>query len=91
MPLLARTLLILALAEAGLGRAEEASAAGIMALDCAVLVWPTMVLADRLDQVLADGSPQAAPAAAYHARYLDASESSAKPLAISRPAGTLHE
>jgi len=87
----ARTLLILALAEAGLGRAEQASAAGITALECAELVWPTMVLAGRLDQALAAGSPKAAPAAAYHARYLDASERSAKPLAISGPVGTLHE
>jgi hypothetical protein len=87
----ARTLLILALAEAGLGRAEEASATGITALECAELVWPTMVLAGRLDQVLAEGSPKAAPATAYHARYLEASERSAKPLAISGPVGTLHE
>jgi hypothetical protein len=87
----ARTLLILALAEAGLGHVEEASAAGITALECAELVWPTMVLAGRLDQMLAGDSPRAEPAAAYHARYLDASERSARPLAISGPAGTAHE
>jgi hypothetical protein len=45
----------------------------------------------RLDQLLAGDSPKAAPATAYHARYLDASERSAKPLAISGPAGTAHE
>jgi hypothetical protein len=87
----ARTLLILALAEAGLGHVEEASAAGITALECAEPVWPTMVLAGRLDQMLAGDSPKAAPATAYHARYLDASERSAKPPAISGPAGTAHE
>ncbi len=47
-----RTLLILALAEAGLGRIDEASAAGSAALECGRLVWPTMVLAARLDRSL---------------------------------------
>ncbi len=83
----ARTLLILGLAEAGLGRVEEASSAGITALECARLVWPTMVLAGKLDQVLAESSPQAAPAAEYRARYLEASENVAEPLAISGRGG----
>lgn len=87
----ARTLLILALAEAGLGRVEEASSAGITALECSRPVWPTMVLAGKLDQALVESSPKAAPAAEYHTRYLEASERSAKPLAISGPVGTQHE
>lgn len=66
----ARTLLVLALAEVGLGRLEEASAAGSAALDCARPAWPTIVLAGRLDRSLA--KRPAAYAADYHARYLDA-------------------
>jgi len=70
----ARTLLILALAEAGLGRIDEASAAGSAALECGRLVWPTMVLAARLDRSLARNYPQAADTADYHARYIDAAD-----------------
>jgi hypothetical protein len=66
----ARTLLILALAEAGLGRIDEASAAGSATLDCGRLVWPTMVLAARLDRSLARSHPRAAYTTDYHARYV---------------------
>jgi transcriptional regulator with XRE-family HTH domain len=81
----ARTLLILALAEAGLGCVEEASAAGSAALECGRLVWPTMVLAARLDQSLARGYPQAAATADYHARYIDAADRLARPARRPRP------
>jgi hypothetical protein len=58
----ARTLLILALAAAGTGDADEAAAAGAAALTSGRVVWPTMVLAARLDKELAAraaGSPHA--------------------------------
>jgi hypothetical protein len=45
----ARTLLILALAAAGLGEIDEAAAAGVAALESGHVVWPTMVLAGKLD------------------------------------------
>lgn len=83
----ARTLLILALAEAGLDHVEEASSAGITALECARPAWPTIVLAGKLDQALAESCPDTAPTADYHARYLDASHAMAKPLEISAPGG----
>ena len=68
----ARTLLILALSAAGLGDLDEAMAAGAAALECGRLVWPTMVLAGKLDQALARQFPGAAHAADFHARYLNA-------------------
>lgn len=68
----ARTLLILALATAGLGELDEAAAAGAAALECGRVVWPTMVLAGKLDQSLARQFPGAAHAADFHARYADA-------------------
>ena len=40
-----RTLLILALAAAGLGDLDQAVMAGTATLDCGRIVWPTMVLA----------------------------------------------
>lgn len=70
----ARTLLILGFAEAGRRQIDEASAAGSAALECGRLVWPTMVLAGRLDHLLAATSPRSAPASDYHARYVDAAE-----------------
>lgn len=69
----ARTLLILALSAAGLGDLDQAAAAGTAALDCGRIVWPTMVLAGKLDQALARRFPGATRAADFHARYLDAS------------------
>jgi transcriptional regulator with XRE-family HTH domain len=68
----ARTLLILALAAAGLGELDEAVAAGTAALECGRVVWPTIVLAGKLDQALAGQFPIAAYAADFHARYLEA-------------------
>jgi hypothetical protein len=74
----ARALLILGLAQAGLGRIDDASTVGRAALDSGRLVWPTMVLAGKLDHLLAKSSSKAA--AAYHARYLDAAERLALPV-----------
>ena len=68
----ARTLLILALAAAGLGEPDQAVTAGTAALDCGRIVWPTMVLADKLDRALARQYPRAASTTAFHARCLDA-------------------
>jgi hypothetical protein len=67
----ARTLLILALAEAGLGGVDEAAATGRVALDSTGLVWPTLVLAGKLDQVLMRNNGDATAAAEYHALYSD--------------------
>ncbi len=68
----ARTLLILALAAAGLGEIDEAAAAGTAALAAGHLVWPTMVLAGKLDRSLTAKSPGSAYAADFRARYIDA-------------------
>jgi hypothetical protein len=68
----ARTLLILALATAELGDLDQAVTAGTAALDCGRIVWPTMVLAGKLDQALARRFPGATAATDYRARYLDA-------------------
>jgi hypothetical protein len=68
----ARTLLILALAAAGLGELDKAVAAGTAALECGRVVWPTIVLAGKLDQALAGQFPAAAYVADFHARYLEA-------------------
>ena len=70
----ARTLLILGLAEAGLGRIEEASAAGSAALGHGQLAWTTMVLASKLDHVLVGSFPASTHTAVYHSRYIDAAE-----------------
>jgi transcriptional regulator with XRE-family HTH domain len=75
----ARSLLILALAQAGSGRLDEA-AAGHDALASRRPAWPTMVLAGHLDQALARDYAGARQAAAYHARYMDAlSQSPVRP------------
>ena len=81
----ARTLLILALAAAGLGDLDQAAAAGAAALECGRVVWPTMVLAGQLDQALARQFPGAAPWADFHARYLDAGTRLALPAPRPRP------
>ncbi len=73
----ARSLLILGLAEAGLGHVAEAAAAGQAALDGARLVWPTMVLAGKLDQILMRDFADVAETADYHARYADAASRTA--------------
>jgi len=77
----ARTLLILALAAAGLGEIDEAAAAGAAALEAGPVVWPTMVLAGKLDQSLTATSPGSAHAADFHARYIDAGTRLALPAA----------
>jgi transcriptional regulator with XRE-family HTH domain len=77
----ARTLLILALATAGLGEIDEAAAAGAAALEAGHVVWPTIVLAGQLDQTLAASSPGAAHVADYRARYIDAGTRLALPAA----------
>lgn len=79
----ARTLLILALAAAGLGEIDEAAAAGATALEAGHVVWPTMVLAGKLDQSLTAKSPGSAHAADFRARYIDASGRLALPAAPS--------
>jgi hypothetical protein len=73
----ARTLLILGLAQAGLGHLDEAAAAGEAALESARPVWPTMVLADKLDRILTQDFAGTAEAADYHARYVDAARRAA--------------
>ncbi len=69
----ARTLLVLGLAHAGLGHVAEAAAAGRAALDSARPVWPTLVLAGKLDQILVHDHEGVAEAADYHARFMDVS------------------
>jgi hypothetical protein len=81
----ARTLLILALAAAGLGDLDQAVTAGTAALDCGRVVWPTMVLAGKLDQTLAHRFPDAPSATDFHARYLDAGTRVALPAPRPRP------
>jgi transcriptional regulator with XRE-family HTH domain len=75
----ARSLLILGLAQAGVGRLDEAVAAGHSALAGSRPAWPTMVLAGKLDQVLARDFADARQSEAYHARYLDATSQPARP------------
>ncbi|HET9894599.1 MAG TPA: helix-turn-helix transcriptional regulator [Streptosporangiaceae bacterium] len=77
----ARTLLILALAAAGLGEIDEAAAAGAAALAAGHVVWPTMVLAGKLDQSLAARSPGSPHAMDFRVRYIDAGTRLALPAA----------
>jgi hypothetical protein len=81
----ARTLLILALAAAGLSDLDQAVTAGTAALDCGRIVWPTMVLAGKLDRALARQFPRAASAADSRARYLDAGTRLALPAPRPQP------
>ena len=81
----ARTLLILALAAAGLGDLDQAVTAGTDALDCGRIVWPTMVLAGKLDRALARQFPRATSAADFRARYLDAGARLALPAPRPQP------
>ncbi len=87
----ARTLLILGLAQAGLRRADEAANAGQAALDSAGVVWPTLVLAGRLDHVLTRDFPDAAETADYHARYVDAASRTLDGPPLAAPTRTLDE
>jgi len=84
----ARTLLILALAAAGLGEIDEAAAAGAAALESGPVVWPTMVLAGKLDQSLTAQSPGSAHAADFRTRYIDAGTRLALPAASSGEGNT---
>lgn len=68
----ARTLLILGLAAAGAGELDEAAAAGVAALECGRIVWPTLVLAGRLSWSLQQKSPRSSQAASFRARYVEA-------------------
>jgi hypothetical protein len=69
----ARSLLILGLAHAEVRHLDKAVAAGHAALAGSRPAWPTMVLAKRLDRVLASKFANAHQTAEYHARYLEAS------------------
>jgi transcriptional regulator with XRE-family HTH domain len=75
----ARTLLILALAEAGVGHADAAAATGSAALDCGRPPWPTMVLAGKLDRLLTASFPNTVHADGYRARYADAAAGLGQP------------
>ncbi|MEV0620491.1 helix-turn-helix transcriptional regulator [Nonomuraea sp. NPDC050404] len=68
----ARSLLILGLAQAGLGRLDEAVNAGCRALAGSRPTWPTMVLAGKLDKTLTHDFPHARLTGDYHVRYLEA-------------------
>ena len=67
----ARSLLILALAQAGVGRLDEAVAAGHTALAGSRPAWPTMVLAGKLDQILSRDYGGTRESAEYRDRYLE--------------------
>lgn len=66
----ARTYLILALALAGLGKVDEAYAAGSAALETPRLVWPVAVLASKLDRKLMRDFTDTPEACSYHERYV---------------------
>jgi hypothetical protein len=72
----ARTYLILALALAGLGKLDEAYAAGSVALEAPWLIWPVAVLAGKLDRKLMRDFADTAEAGAYHERYVAAMQQS---------------
>jgi hypothetical protein len=67
----ARSLLILGLAQAGVGEAAAAGEAGKEALLGTLPVWPTMVLASKLDQVLSGRFSQVPEAADFHECFLE--------------------
>lgn len=62
----ARTLLILGLAKAGIGDVDGAVAAGREALSGDGVVWPTLVLSRKLDQVLIRDHKSVPEVAEYH-------------------------
>jgi hypothetical protein len=68
----ARTYLVLALALAGLGKLDEAYAAGSVALEAPRLVWPVAVLAGKLNRKLMRDFTGTAEACVYHERYVTA-------------------
>jgi hypothetical protein len=65
----ARTLMILALAAAGLGDIDEAAATGAEALSAGRVVWPTLVLAGRLARQLDTASPGSPHASSFREHY----------------------
>jgi hypothetical protein len=75
----ARTLLILALAVAGLGDIDEAAATGAEALSAGRVVWPTLVLAGRLARQLHAASPGSPHATGFRERCTDAGDRLALP------------
>jgi hypothetical protein len=84
----ARSLLILGLAQAGVGQLDAAVAAGQAALAASRPAWPTMVLAEKLDHVLSRDFADAHETAAYRDRYLAAaSPSSGHHLPLPAPTG----
>lgn len=80
----ARTLLILALAAAGQGNADEADALGAAALDASPVVWPTMMLARRLNSSLS-AHPRAVSQAGFRDRYRAVTARAALPQGRRRP------
>jgi hypothetical protein len=78
----ARTLLILALATAGLGDIDEAAATGAEALSAGRVVWPTLVLAGRLARQLDAASPGSPHVTGFREHYADAGSR------LALPAGT---
>lgn len=83
----ARTMLILALSVAGLGDVDEAAAAGGMALGAGRLVWPTMVLAGKLDKTLTEQAAGSAHAEGFRAVYAEAGTRLALPAASGESSG----
>jgi transcriptional regulator with XRE-family HTH domain len=83
----ARTLLILALAAAGLGDVDEAAATGTEALSAGRVVWPTMVLAGRLARQLDATSPGSPHATGFRERYMSAGSRLALTAAPARESG----
>ncbi len=64
--------LILALALAGLGKLDEAYAAGSIALEAPRLVWPVLVLAGKLDRTLMRDFPDSPETCSYHEQFVAA-------------------
>lgn len=55
-----------------MGELDEAAAAGAAALECGHVVWPTLVLAGKLDQSLGRRSPRDARTSDFRASYAEA-------------------
>ncbi|WP_291413861.1 helix-turn-helix transcriptional regulator [Actinophytocola sp.] len=85
----ARTLLILGLSEAGLGNVDEATSTGRSALDTDNLVWPTLVLAGKLDRALRRKGKANSTTVEYHNMYHDALAEYRTLSVASKPLGTL--
>jgi hypothetical protein len=78
----ARTLLILALAAAGLGNSDEAAATGAAALESGRVVWTTVVLAGKLARSLNQASPGSTHAREFRDRYIEARARLARPAQV---------